>query len=203
LNISHGRIQKHENIPVNSQRNSDSQFKKRQAIEPSVAITNILEQYWDIPKEITLLSALLDPQYKKLKIVTETQYDTLYNNLPKLSLTNEPSNINQVNYSLLRLSDEEESNMSNKVICYLALPKEAQECNILEWWKEQVNILPVLSRLAMKYLSIPATSVPNKRLFSDASLHLSACHSCLKPELLASILFLKRNMKLFVRLEDK
>ncbi|CAG8639080.1 2009_t:CDS:1, partial [Cetraspora pellucida] len=44
--------------------------------------------------------------------------------------------VNQVNYSLLRLSDdsdEEESNMSNKVICYLALPKEAQEYNILEW----------------------------------------------------------------------
>ncbi|CAG8585463.1 18633_t:CDS:1, partial [Gigaspora rosea] len=86
-------------------------------------------QYWDVPKEITLLSALLDPQYKKLKFATETQRniavdklnelyrieqtiiieesnDNLSDNLPKLSLTNKPSNINQVNYSLLGLSDD-------------------------------------------------------------------------------------------------
>ncbi|CAG8801763.1 2876_t:CDS:1, partial [Dentiscutata erythropus] len=76
----------------------------------------------------------------KLKFVTETQHniavdklnelyrieqaiiikesnDNLSNNLPELSLTNKPSNVNQVNYSLLGLSDdsdEEESNMSNE-----------------------------------------------------------------------------------------
>ncbi|CAG8626056.1 1027_t:CDS:2, partial [Gigaspora rosea] len=92
-----------------------------------------------------------DPQYKKLKFVTETQgdiavdklnelyrieqaiimeelNDDLHNNPPKLSLTNERQNVNQVNYSLIGLSDdsdEEESNMSNEVIHYLALPKEA------------------------------------------------------------------------------
>ncbi|CAG8841244.1 11933_t:CDS:1, partial [Gigaspora margarita] len=53
--------------------------------------------------------------------------------------------------------------------------------------------------------AIPAIFVPSKRLFSDANLHLSAHHSCLKPELLASMLFLKRDMKLFdiFKLEDK
>ncbi|CAG8822210.1 6312_t:CDS:1, partial [Dentiscutata erythropus] len=149
--ISHGRVQKYKNTPVISQQNSDPRFKKRQAIELPVTITNMLEQvkatvylsmcqYWDVPKEITLLSVLLDPRYKKLKFVTETQRnmavnklnelyrieqaiiieesnDNLYNNLPKLSLMNEPPNVNQVNYSLLGLSDnsdEEESNMSNE-----------------------------------------------------------------------------------------
>ncbi|CAG8830942.1 14383_t:CDS:2, partial [Gigaspora margarita] len=95
----------------------------------------------DAPKEITLLLVLLDPQYKKLKFVIETQCniavdklkesnDNLSNNLSKPSLTNKPSNVNQVNYSLLGLSDdsdEEESNISNIVICYFTLPKEAQE----------------------------------------------------------------------------
>jgi len=94
-------------------------------------------------------------------------------------------------------SDDDESNAFDKVTRYLALLKEVQECDLLEWWKAQVNIFPTLSRLAMKYLSIPATSVLSERLFSDAGLHLSACHTCLKPELLGSMLFLKRNMKLF------
>ncbi|CAG8510618.1 23370_t:CDS:2 [Gigaspora rosea] len=143
LDISHGCVQKHKNTSVNSQQNSDPQFKKPRAIELPVITTNILEQvkatiylsmcqYWDVPKEIILLSALLDPQYKKLKFVTETQQlnNNLSNNLPKPLLTNKLSNVNQVNYSLLGLSDdsdEEESNMSNEVFCYLALPKEAQE----------------------------------------------------------------------------
>ncbi|CAG8723351.1 3865_t:CDS:1, partial [Dentiscutata heterogama] len=128
LSISHGRVQKHKNTPVISQQNSNPWFKKRRAIEPPVTITNMLEQvkatvylsmcqYWDVLKEITLLSALLDPRYKKLKFVTETQRNmavdklnelyrieqaiiieesnnNLYNNLSKLSLTNEPPNVN-------------------------------------------------------------------------------------------------------------
>ena len=44
LDISHGRVQKHKNISVNSQQNSDPRFKKRRAIEPPVITTNILEQ---------------------------------------------------------------------------------------------------------------------------------------------------------------
>ncbi|CAG8568697.1 5241_t:CDS:2 [Dentiscutata heterogama] len=118
LSILHGRVQKYKNTPVISQQNSDPRFKKHRTIEPPVTITNMLEQikatvylsmcqYWDIPKEITLLSALLDPDTKSLK----ESIDNLYNNLPKLSLTNEPPNVNQVNYFLLGLSndsDEEE-----------------------------------------------------------------------------------------------
>ncbi|CAG8853223.1 34462_t:CDS:2, partial [Gigaspora margarita] len=73
LSILQGHVQKHKNTPVNSQQNLDPQFKKHRAIEPPVTITNILE--WDIPKEITLILALLDPRYKKLKFVTETQRD--------------------------------------------------------------------------------------------------------------------------------
>ncbi|CAG8843048.1 19373_t:CDS:2, partial [Gigaspora margarita] len=43
LSISHGHVQKHKNTLVNSQQNSDLWFKKRQAIELLVTITNMLE----------------------------------------------------------------------------------------------------------------------------------------------------------------
>ena len=242
LIISRGRTRRCKNTRLTHntsnqviRENVDPRFKNHRVIEAPVITTNILEyvkatiylsmcQYWDVPKEVTLLAALLDPWFKKLKFVTKMQRDTTIDNLrqlyrieqaiileesadsphidlPKPSPTNKIANAYKVNYSLLGMyedsDDEDESNTSDEVTQYLALPKEVQECDPLEWWKARVNIFPTLSRLAMKYLSIPATSVPSERLFSDVSLHLSARRTCLKPELLGSMLFLKRNMKLF------
>ncbi|CAG8484694.1 8813_t:CDS:2 [Cetraspora pellucida] len=53
----------------------------------------------------------------------------------------------------------------------------------LEWWNVNKNEFPVLSLLALKYLSIPATSVPSKRLFSDAENYISAKHTRLSLDL--------------------
>ncbi|CAG8794375.1 6765_t:CDS:2, partial [Racocetra persica] len=110
----------------------------RGPIEPPVIITNLLKQikatiylsiyqYWDSPKEIILISALLDPDTKSLKLS-----DNLVNDLSKLLSTSKLSKDNYVNYSLLRLSDDsdkEKNEASNKVIQYLVLSKEAQEYN--------------------------------------------------------------------------
>ncbi len=115
-------------------------------------------QYWDVPKEVTLFAALLNPRFKKLRFVTEMQSDTTIDSLrqlyrieqaivleesadsPHIDLT-EPSPINKiansykVNYSLLGMyedSDDDESNISDEVTRYLALPKEVQKYDPLE-----------------------------------------------------------------------
>ncbi|CAG8567565.1 4662_t:CDS:2, partial [Cetraspora pellucida] len=121
------------------------------------------------PKETTLLSALLDPRYKKLKFATEAQRnmainklnelyrieqaaiieesnDDLYVSSSELLVTNEllSTSTNQVNYSLLRIYEDsdDESSISNEVARYLALPKVSLNHNVLEWWKGHVNVLP-------------------------------------------------------------
>lgn len=70
-----------------------------------------------------------------------------------------------------------------------------QHGDVLQWWKEQVD-LPLLSKLASTYLSIPATSVPPERVFSTAGDIVTAQRSLLLPEHVDQLIFLKKNLKL-------
>ncbi|CAG8754411.1 10129_t:CDS:1, partial [Dentiscutata heterogama] len=84
-----------------------------------------------------------------------------------------------------------------EVDCYLHEPVKKMGCNPLAWWKNRSGIYPALSNLARKYLSVPATSVPSERLFSDAGLHIIALRNRLHPDMVKQTMFFKRNMQHF------
>jgi hypothetical protein len=49
--------------------------------------------------------------------------------------------------------------------------------DVLAWWYEKWTVYPMLARMALDYLSIPATSVDVERIFSRGQLILSHIRS--------------------------
>ena len=70
----------------------------------------------------------------------------------------------------------------------LELPKYIDEAPIartddpLQWWKSRQRKYPAMSKLAKRYIGIPATSTPSEKVFSTAGNIISAKRSCLSPE---------------------
>jgi len=70
-----------------------------------------------------------------------------------------------------------------------------EEYDPFKWWTTNKTEYPVLHKLAIKYLSIPATSVPSERLFSDANNLITPQRNRLDSFLVSQLMFLKRNRK--------
>ena len=67
--------------------------------------------------------------------------------------------------------------------------------NPLQWWREQSSRYPTLNQLALRYLCIPATSVPSERVFSIAGHVANEKRACLLPETVNMMAFLAENLK--------
>ena len=64
------------------------------------------------------------------------------------------------------------------------------KANILMWWKQHAVRFPYLSRLARRYLAMPATSASVERLFSVAGQVVSAKRARLDPSTVTLLVFL-------------
>ena len=81
----------------------------------------------------------------------------------------------------------------DEITSYLALPKIHHDDCPLMWWKTNKTRFPVLSKLAKKYLAIPATSTPSERLFSEAENIMTIKRTQLAPNMLENLVFCKKN----------
>ena len=93
--------------------------------------------------------------------------------------------------STVRLEDAIAAELNS----YLTLPKLDEEEDPLAFWKERRVNFPMLSKLARKYLCIPATSSPSERLFSAAGNVVTCQRSCLKPGKVDMLVFLTKNLE--------
>ncbi|GBB91536.1 hypothetical protein RclHR1_01890010 [Rhizophagus clarus] len=191
--------------------NLDNVLKKVRA-----AIYLSLETHWDVPSELSLVATILDPRMKSFLFVKDshreeqkTQAESLLSNL-YTQLKHDLELPEEVRSPILDDDDDifermwasnqqltQTGNDNNEIMCYLRCLDELKSTDPLVWWRDHRSSYPILSKLARKYLSIPSTSVPSERLFSDAGNHISAKRTRLAPELVDRILFLKRNSTYF------
>lgn len=69
--------------------------------------------------------------------------------------------------------------------------RDEKPSNPLDWWRENEMKYPLLSSIAKRYLSIPATSAPIERLFSQMGLIITKKRSCLRGSTASALGFLK------------
>ena len=77
---------------------------------------------------------------------------------------------------------------------YRRLPKLPMGQDPLLWWQQHELELPGLTKLALKYAVVQATSVPAERVFSTAGDIVTAQRSCLHKDAVDALIFLKKNM---------
>ena len=84
-----------------------------------------------------------------------------------------------------------------KIESYLQELNQPRNCSPLAYWQEKQALYPILAKMAVKYLSIPAASVASERLLSTAR-HITGQRNCLDPERAEMLLFLNKNLHLFL-----
>lgn len=72
--------------------------------------------------------------------------------------------------------------ISLQIIRYFQLEREDEGTDPLDWWHRNATRFPHLSRMALDYLGIMATSTPSERLFSHAGDVITDRRNRLKPE---------------------
>ncbi|KAH9628536.1 hypothetical protein HF086_001143 [Spodoptera exigua] len=73
---------------------------------------------------------------------------------------------------------------------YIELPYLDRKCDPLQFWNDKKCLFPQFSEIALKYLCIPASSVPSERLFSKAGILCNDRRNRLAPKKNDQILFL-------------
>lgn len=77
---------------------------------------------------------------------------------------------------------------------YLGMPYQNLSCNLIQYWQHHRDVLSPLSDVALKYATIPATSVPSERIFSKTGQIMSERRNRLLPDNLDKLIFLNKNM---------
>jgi hypothetical protein len=135
-------------------------------------IYNALIYYWDIPNDLSLMAALLDPRYKNLDFLDDDEKQRIIQKLrselggvetstseplnnPSAPLDAESSMRSHKVYRQRRQMKNKKGDKSylntpiiDEITNYLSLPLALETENPLDWWKLQLQMFPKLARIA-------------------------------------------------------
>lgn len=83
--------------------------------------------------------------------------------------------------------------ISEEIRVYTDMKTEPVSVNVLNWWTEASNQLPLLSKAARFVMSVPASSAAPERTFSTGSFVVSERRSLLSPSTVENILICHAN----------
>ena len=76
---------------------------------------------------------------------------------------------------------------------YEAFSLPPKNVNILQWWKSHENVLPLLSKLAKKVLTVPASSAKSERVFSCGGNFVTPKRNSLGAKKVEDLIVIKEN----------
>lgn len=97
----------------------------------------------------------------------------------------------------LQVNPTPQANLTAAFEHYKDMPYEPRTSNPLLFWKKNELLFPELKNLSLKYLCVPATSVPSERIFSKTGMITKDRRNRIKDKNLDSIIFLNKNFDLF------
>ncbi|CAB5159974.1 unnamed protein product [Rhizophagus irregularis] len=163
------------------------------------ALYESITYYWNISEDYRLIATLLDPRCKSLFFVSPELHSnihlklrSIYNEI-KLEYSKQEKDCYEeyLTNSLLASMFSRRYERGDEITEYLRVEEIGfSECPF-NWWSKNENRFPILSKMARKYLAIPATFTPSERLFSDARNLMTVRHTSLSPSTFKHLLFLK------------
>lgn len=153
-----------------------------------------------------MIAPFFDPRYKDLE--HESELDAMkIKDMVKDMLEHIPSNssnppIDDTSLNILFTGNHTPSvnSLDIEYKRYLSeITIDCQKDNPYLWWKERESIYPRMSKLAKKYLCIPATSSSSERCFSTAGNIVTAKRSSLHPENVNMLVFLYQNRHIYLK----
>ncbi len=168
-----------------------------------IMLDDMSDRYTGDNLKLLTKAALLDPRFKSLKFLPESErkttiaelesdFDLISSNAKCSSATEPAAKRKKGEFKLMELIGElaqpakdsevpisRKEQLGTEVSRYIG--EESTSLSPLEWWGANKTRYPMLSQLAARYLSIPATSVPCERVFSIAGHIVNEKRACLLP----------------------
>ncbi|CAG8695432.1 1162_t:CDS:2, partial [Rhizophagus irregularis] len=184
------------------------------ALAANAAWNKLYEYYNKASEETHYIATILDPRWK-IKYFKdwedgENGDDNLYYKNAKEMFTRKFDEYHSIYYPVSgtlnnNLDEDEDSedslfpvpkqfrnnNGHDELNSYFNSTPEPGTINVLEWWKGHKSNYPTLAKMARNYLSIPATSAPVERLFSESGNLITPERNRLRSDIIHAIMCLK------------